>query len=90
MSTMLSEAHTKAVHDILVEKLAVEEAQLTSEARIQEDLGADSLDVVEILMAVEERFGISIPDEISEKVSTVDDLLEALAEMLEKTDPRLR
>ena len=90
MSTMLSEAHTKAVHDILVEKLAVEEAQLTCEARIQEDLGADSLDVVEILMAVEERFGISIPDEISEKVSTVDDLLEALAEMLEKTDPRLR
>lgn len=89
MSTILSEADTTAVYDILIERLGVEKAQLTSEARIQEDLGADSLDIVEIIMAVEERFGISIPDEISEKVSTVDDLLEALAGMLGKTEPRL-
>ncbi len=82
MNTLLSEKDTKAVLDILVEQLCVQENQLTPDARLEEDLGADSLDKVEIIMAVEERFSISVPDELAEKVSTVADLFETLAEML--------
>ncbi len=82
MNTLLSEKDTKAVLDILVEQLCVQENQLTPDARLEEDLGADSLDKVEIIMAIEERFSISVPDELAEKVSTVGDLFETLAEML--------
>jgi acyl carrier protein len=85
---MLSEKDTKAVLAILVEQLGVRESQLTADARLQEDLGADSLDIVEIIMTVDERFGVSVPDEIAEKVSTVGDLLETLAELLEKPGRR--
>jgi acyl carrier protein len=80
----LSESDTKAVVKILMEQLGIEESQVTPEARIMEDLNADSLDVMEILMAVEERFKLSIPDEVSERVSTVGELIELLQEMLEQ------
>jgi acyl carrier protein len=80
----LSENDTKAVVKILIEQLGIEESQVTPEARIIEDLNADSLDVMEILMAVEERFKLSIPDEVSERVSTVGELIELLQEMLEQ------
>lgn len=86
MNNLLSEKDTKAVLDILVEQLGVQEAQLTPDARLQEDLGADSLTIMEITMAVEERFNLSIPDEEWEKVSTVGDLFEALAELLGKPE----
>lgn len=82
MNNLLSERDTKVVLAILVEQLAVQESQLTPDARLEEDLGADSLDKVEIIMNVEERFSISVPDEVAERVSTVGDLFETLAEIL--------
>lgn len=88
MNSILSEKDTKAVLGILVEELGVPEAQLTPDARLQEDLGADSLTLVEITMALEDRFNLSIPDEEWEKVSTVGDLFEALGDLLGK--PELR
>ena len=88
MNNVLSDADTKALQDILVEQLGVQENQLTHDARIEEDLGADSLDKVEIIMSVDERFNVSVPDEIAERVSTVGDLVETLAELLEKRERR--
>jgi acyl carrier protein len=82
MNNLLSDKDTKAVLDILVEQLGVQENQLTSDARIEEDLGADSLDKVEIIMSLDERFSVSVPDEIAERVSTVGDLCEMLADLL--------
>ena len=84
MNNSLSESETKAVLDILVEQLAVPATELTPEARLGEDLGADSLDKVEILMTVDERFGITVSDEMADRVSTVGDLIETLAELLGK------
>jgi len=88
MNDLLSKTDTKAVLDILVEQLGVQETQLTPDARLQEDLGADSLDIVEITMSVDERLNISVPDEVAEKVSTVGDLLQALADLLGKREQR--
>lgn len=82
MPYMLKEADANGIREILCAQLSVTEAQLAPEARIQEDLGADSLDVMEIVLAVEERFHLSIPDEKAEHISTVSDLMEALAEAL--------
>ena len=82
MNNILSDKDTQIVHDILVEQLGVEASQLTPDARIQEDLGADSLDLMEITLTAEERFQLSIPDEEAEKVSTVGDLFETLAKVL--------
>ncbi len=59
------------VKKVLVEQLGVSEDQVTLEASIVDDLGADSLDVVEIVMALEEEFEIEIPDEEAEKLPTV-------------------
>ena len=88
MNNLLSETDTKALLDILVEQLGVQENQLTADARIEEDLGADSLDKVEIIMSVDERFNVSVPDELAERVSTVGDLFEVLSELLEKRERR--
>lgn len=81
MNQKLSDADTQAVLDILVEQLGVQRAQLTPDANIQHDLGADSLTVIEITMAMEERFHLSIPDEQWETVSTVGDLLELITNL---------
>ena len=59
------------VKDIIVEELGVEREKLTSEASFMEDLGADSLDTVELVMAFEKEFDIDIPDEEAEKLRTV-------------------
>jgi len=59
------------VKKIVVEQLEVKEEEVKPEANFAEDLGADSLDVVELVMALEEEFEIEIPDEASEKISTV-------------------
>lgn len=56
---------------LIVEQLGVEEKQITSEASFTEDLGADSLDAVELVMALETEFGIEIPDEDAEKLSNL-------------------
>jgi len=89
MNNILSDNDTKMVHDILVDQLGVEPTQLIPDARIQEDLGADSLDVMEIILAAEELFHLSIPDEEAEKVRTVGDLLEALADLRGSPERRL-
>ncbi len=65
----------QTLKEIIMEKLNVEEDQITTDARFQEDLGADSLDVVELVMAIEEAFDIEIPDEDAEKIRTVEDAL---------------
>jgi acyl carrier protein len=82
MNNILSDKDTQAVLDILVVQLGVQRAQLTHDAKIQEDLGADSLTVIEIAMAMEERFQLMIPDEQWETVSTIGDLMETIAKLL--------
>jgi acyl carrier protein len=59
------------VKSIIVEQLGVDEEEVTLEASFTDDLGADSLDIVELVMAFEEEFGIEIPDEEAEKISNV-------------------
>lgn len=61
------------VHKIIAEQLSVSEDQVTPEASFVDDLGADSLDTVELVMALEEEFEIDIPDEEAEKIVTVQD-----------------
>jgi acyl carrier protein len=59
------------IKEVLVERLSVEEADITEEANFQEDLDADSLDLVEMIMELEDQFGIKIPDEDAQKIQTV-------------------
>ena len=61
---------------VIVEQLGVEETEVTLESSFIEDLGADSLDIVELIMALEEEFDIEIPDEDAEKILTVGDALD--------------
>jgi acyl carrier protein len=68
------------VRDIIVENLGVNAEQVTSEASFVEDLGADSLDTVELVMAFEEEFGAEIPDEDAEKLTTVGAVINYLKE----------
>ena len=70
------------VKDIIVEELGVEREKLTAEASFMEDLGADSLDTVELVMAFEKEFDIDIPDEEAEKLRTVGDALKYLHEKM--------
>ena len=63
------------VKELLVTQLDLDEDKVTGESCIAEDLGADSLDVVELLMAIEDEFGLEIPDEEIENIKTVDDLV---------------
>ena len=68
------------VKDIIVEQLGVNKDQVTPEASFIEDLGADSLDTVELVMAFEEEFGAEIPDEDAEKLTTVGAVINYLKE----------
>lgn len=63
------------VKAIIVDKLSVEETEVTIEASFTNDLGADSLDTVELIMEFEKEFGISIPDDQAEKITTVGDAI---------------
>ncbi len=63
------------VKDVIVDQLTVEEDDVTEEASFIDDLGADSLDIVELVMALEEQFAISIPDEEAESIKTVGDVV---------------
>ena len=72
----MSDAVEQKVKEIVVQQLGVNADQVTLEASFMEDLGADSLDVVELVMAFEEEFNIEIPDEDAEKVTTVGQAIE--------------
>ena len=63
------------VRDIIINELGVEAEKVTPEAKFVDDLGADSLDTVELVMAFEEEFGMEIPDEDAEKLQTVGDAI---------------
>ena len=64
------------VKDIIVEQLGVEAEKVTMEASFIDDLGADSLDIVELIMALEERYDTEIADEVAEKMATVKDVVD--------------
>ena len=72
------------VRDIIVEQLGVKPEQVTADAKFIEDLGADSLDTVELVMALEEEFGSEIPDEQAEKLQTVGDVIKYIEELQQK------
>jgi len=69
------------IKDIIVDQLNVNADQVTPEAKFIEDLGADSLDTVELVMALEEEFGVEIPDEEAEKLQNVGDVLKYVEEL---------
>jgi acyl carrier protein len=71
---------TEKVRDIIVQQLGVNPEQVTPEAKFIEDLGADSLDTVELVMAFEEEFGIDVPDEEAEKLQSVGDVVRYIEE----------
>ncbi|MFP3293799.1 MAG: acyl carrier protein [Hydrogenobaculum sp.] len=70
------------IREIIADQLGVEVDKLTPDAKFVEDLGADSLDVVELIMSFEEEFNIEIPDEDAEKIKTVGDVINYLNEKL--------
>ncbi|HEY6839064.1 MAG TPA: acyl carrier protein [Geobacteraceae bacterium] len=70
----------KRVKEIVAEQLGVDEAQVTNEASFMDDLGADSLDTVELVMALEEEFDIEISDEDAEKIQTVQDAIDYITD----------
>ena len=72
------------VRDIIVDKLGVEESVVTEEASFTNDIGADSLDTVELLMAFEQQFGVKIPDDETSSIFTVKDACDKVAEKLAK------
>lgn len=72
------------IKKIIVEQLGVDESEVTPDAHFIDDLGADSLDTVELILSFEENFNISIPDEEAEKLETVGKALEYLEEKIEK------
>jgi len=72
------------VKKIIVEQLSVNADQVTPEAKFIEDLGADSLDTVELVMALEEEFGIEVPDEQAEKLQSVGDVTKYIEETQQK------
>ncbi|MGB2454690.1 MAG: acyl carrier protein [Akkermansiaceae bacterium] len=71
----MAENIQEKVTEIIVEQLGVTADQVTPESKMIEDLGADSLDAVELVMAVEEEFGIEVPDEEAEKLISVGDII---------------
>jgi acyl carrier protein len=73
------------VKKIIVDQLGVDEAEVTMEASITDDLGADSLDQVELVMAFETEFNIDIPDEEAEKIKTVGDAVRKIEETAPKS-----
>ena len=72
------------IKDIIVEQLDVEEDAVTMEASITEDLGADSLDVVDLVMSIEESFAVEIPDEEVENIKTVGDIVKYIENKVEE------
>ena len=76
---MSQEIESKVIK-IIAEKLGVDESEVKPEASFTDDLGADSLDIVELVMELEEEYGIEIPDEDAEKITTVQDAINYIKE----------
>jgi len=74
------------VKDIISEQLGVKKEEIKQESSFIDDLGADSLDTVEVVMALEEEFGIEIPDEEAEKITTVGEAVKYIEEKLSKKE----
>jgi acyl carrier protein len=70
----------QSVKELIVEHLGVSEAQVKPEATFADDLGADSLDIVELVMAMEEKFGAEISDEAAQKITTVNDAVQYIVD----------
>lgn len=76
-------AASEKIKSIIAEQLGVKLEEVTPEASFIDDLGADSLDTVELVMALEEEFGVEIPDEDAEKITTVGDAIKYIEEKME-------
>lgn len=76
---MTKEEQEKTIRNIIIDELGVDETEITPNANFLQDLGADSLDAIELTMRLEEEFGIEIPDEDAEKLATVGDVFNYLA-----------
>jgi len=76
---MTAEQVEQKVKEIIVEQLGVDEAQVDKTASFVDDLGADSLDIVELVMAFEEAFKLDVPDEDAEKLKTVGDAIQYIS-----------
>jgi acyl carrier protein len=81
---MAEKSIEEKVKDIIVEQLGVNPEQVTPQASFIEDLGADSLDIVELVMAFEEEFSVEVPDEDAEKLQTVGDVIKYIEEKSSK------
>ena len=81
---MAEKSIDEKVKDIIVEQLGVNPEQVTPQASFIEDLGADSLDIVELVMAFEEEFSVEVPDEDAEKLHTVGDVINYIKERASK------
>jgi acyl carrier protein len=77
---MAKSEYFEQLKKIVVEQLAVDPDEVTMEASFIEDLNADSLDLVELIMEIEEKFGIQVPDEVAEKIVTVGDAVDYIQE----------
>ena len=86
---MSSEEVLEKVKGIIVEQLSVAESAVTMEASFIDDLGADSLDIVELVMALEEEFDIEIPDSDAEKVVTVGDVVDYIKENVKQLNKKV-
>ncbi len=84
MNNALSNKQMDTVQDIIVDVLAIAKSQITPESRLKEDLGADSLHRIEIAMKLEEEFELSMPDVDWDGISTVDEIYESVAELLDQ------
>ena len=82
MNDTLTKSDKEAVYQILLEQLEIKRDQLTDDAHLEKDLGADSLDEIQIVMALEEKFHLTIPDDHSEKAKTVGAIFDLLEEHL--------
>ncbi len=82
MKELLSESEQETITKILLDELGVNRNQLSEQARLEADLGADSLTMIQISMALEEHLDLLIPDERAERIQTVGDIFEAAADLI--------